>query len=134
MLLVRGKGGRERMVPLSSRARDAADELMRVDRPLRSTFLFPGRSPLRAMTRQGFDRILHDVALKAGLDPQHLSPHVLRHSFATHLLSHGADLRALQVLLGHADITTTQIYTHVLTERLQEALRQHHPLSEHAPA
>lgn len=134
MLLVRGKGGRERMVPLSSRARDAADELMRMDRPLRSMFLFPGRNPLRAMTRQGFDRILHDVALKAGLDPQRLSPHVLRHSFATHLLSHGADLRALQVLLGHADITTTQIYTHVLTERLQEALRHHHPLSEHAPA
>ncbi|RBM09325.1 tyrosine recombinase [Novacetimonas cocois] len=132
MLVVRGKGGRERMVPLSSRARDTADDLMRMDRPLSSPFLFPGRNPQRAMTRQGFDRILHDVALKAGLDPQSLSPHVLRHSFATHLLSHGADLRALQMLLGHADIATTQIYTHVLTERLQQALRQHHPLSEHA--
>ncbi|AHI24457.1 integrase/recombinase XerD [Komagataeibacter xylinus E25] len=81
------------------------------------------------MTRQGFDRIMHDVALRAGLDPQRLSPHVLRHSFATHLLAHGADLRALQVLLGHADIATTQIYTHVMLDRLRDAVAQHHPLS-----
>ncbi len=129
MMLVRGKGGRERMVPMSARAREAARALMEADAARRSPFLFPGRGVARPMTRQGFDRILHDVALRAGLDPARLSPHVLRHSFATHLLAHGADLRALQVLLGHADIATTQIYTHVMLDRLREAVADHHPLS-----
>ncbi|AXY21337.1 Tyrosine recombinase XerD [Komagataeibacter saccharivorans] len=130
MILVRGKGGRERMVPLSARARAAAHALMDIDSARGSPFLFPGRGKSQPMTRQGFDRILHDVALRAGLDPQRLSPHVLRHSFATHLLAHGADLRALQVLLGHADIATTQIYTHVMLDRLRDAVAAHHPLSE----
>ena len=134
VLLVRGKGGRERLVPLSDAARDAARalvsaELQRApDRPA-SPFLFAGRDPRRAMTRQGFDRILHETALKAGLDPDRLSPHVLRHSFASHMLAHGADLRSLQRLLGHADIATTQIYTHVLAERLQRLVEAHHPLA-----
>ena len=129
MLSVRGKGGRERLVPLSDTARRAAQALVVADAELGSPYLFPGRDPGRAMTRQAFDRILHDVALKAGLEPERLSPHVLRHSFATHLLTHGADLRALQMLLGHADIATTQIYTHVQTERLHRVVAEHHPLS-----
>nr|WP_255663267.1 tyrosine recombinase [Komagataeibacter sp. FNDCR2] len=129
MMLVRGKGGRERMVPMSARARAAARALMDMDAGRESPYLFPGRGPARAMTRQGFDRIMHDVALRAGLDPARLSPHVLRHSFATHLLAHGADLRALQVLLGHADIATTQIYTHVMLDRLRDAVARHHPLA-----
>ena len=129
MMVVRGKGGRQRLVPLSDSAREAARAVLRADAMLQSPYLFPGRVPTRAMTRQAFDRILHDVGLRAGLDPARLSPHVLRHSFATHLLAHGADLRALQVLLGHADIATTQIYTHVQTERLRQVVAEHHPLA-----
>ncbi len=131
-LMVRGKGGRERLVPLSDSAREAVKALMETDRALGSPFLFPGRNPAQPMTRQAFDRILHDVGLRAGLDPARLSPHVLRHSFATHLLAHGADLRALQMLLGHADIATTQIYTHVQTERLRQAVAACHPLAQQA--
>jgi integrase/recombinase XerD len=127
MLLVRGKGGKERVVPLSDQARAAAAALLAVSRA--SRFLFPGRDPRRPLTRQGFDRIVRQTALAAGLDPAGISPHVLRHSFASHMLARGADLRSLQVLLGHADITTTQIYTHVLQERLQRLVEQHHPLA-----
>lgn len=137
VLLVRGKGGRERIVPLSPEARSAAMRLVEsrvaADR-VPSPFLFAGRDPRRPLTRQGFDRILHEVALAAGLDPARLSPHVLRHSFASHMLAHGADLRSLQRLLGHADIATTQIYTHVLAERLQRLVEAHHPLATGAPA
>ncbi len=124
ILLIRGKGGRERMVPLSDAARDAAAAL-----PASGRWLFPGRNPARPLTRQGFDLILRDAALAAGLDPVGLSPHVLRHSFASHMLARGADLRCLQLLLGHADIATTQIYTHVLAERLQRLVEAHHPLA-----
>ena len=92
-------------------------------------YLFPGRDPRRALTRQAFFLLLRHVALEAGLDPARVSPHVLRHSFASHLLAHGADLRSLQMLLGHADIATTQIYTHVLAERLQRLVEAHHPLA-----
>jgi integrase/recombinase XerD len=92
-------------------------------------FLFSGRNPRLAMTRQGFALLLKQVALKAGIDPERLSPHVLRHSFASHLLAHGADMRSLQKLLGHADIATTQIYTHVLAARLQRLVEAHHPLA-----
>jgi integrase/recombinase XerD len=127
VLFVRGKGGRERIVPLSDAARAAAVALC-ADAP-ESPYLFAGRNPRRALTRQGFDKILHDVALLAGLDPAGLSPHVLRHSFASHMLARGADLRSLQMLLGHADIATTQIYTHVLAERLQRLVEAHHPLA-----
>jgi integrase/recombinase XerD len=127
MLFIRGKGGRERIVPLSEAARAAAAALC-ADAP-ESPYLFAGRNPRRPLTRQGFDKILRDAALQAGLDPAGLSPHVLRHSFASHMLAHGADLRSLQMLLGHADIATTQIYTHVLAERLQRLVETHHPLA-----
>lgn len=133
MVLIRGKGGRERLIPISHAAREAALALLHHDRDIDSPYLFPGRNPARALTRQGFDKILLHVALKAGIDPDLVSPHVLRHSFATHLLERGADLRALQMLLGHADIATTQIYTHVMQERLRQVLNQHHPLSDDAP-
>ncbi len=127
MLAVRGKGGRERLVPLGGAARRAAAALTaeREDK-----WLFPGRNPARAMTRQGFALMLKPVALAAGIDPARVSPHVLRHSFASHMLAHGADLRSLQSLLGHADIATTQIYTHVLPERLQRLVEAHHPLAD----
>jgi integrase/recombinase XerD len=128
LLAVRGKGGRERLVPVSTQARDAALALIAASP--RSRFIFPGREPGRPMTRQGFDRIVHATALAAGLDPARLSPHVLRHAFASHMLARGADLRSLQLLLGHADIATTQIYTHVLHERLHALVTAHHPLSD----
>lgn len=128
MLLVRGKGGRERFVPFSKGARQAAEALVRYDAMVDSPWLFPGRKPERPLTRQGFDRILYACAVKAGFDPKRVSPHVLRHSFATHLLNRGADLRALQMLLGHADIATTQIYTQVMGTRLKEVMNKHHPL------
>ena len=128
VLLVRGKGGKERMVPLSDEAKRAAAALVAGD-AADGRWLFPGRDPRRPMTRQGFALLLKQVALDAGLDPARVSPHVLRHSFASHLLARGADLRSLQLLLGHADIATTQIYTHVLAERLQRLVEQHHPLA-----
>ncbi len=127
MLLVRGKGGRERVVPLSDTAREAAAELVAGRAP--AVWLFPGRNPARALSRQGFDLILAEVGRRAGIDPDRLSPHVLRHSFASHMLARGADLRSLQMLLGHADIATTQIYTHVQAARLKHLLELHHPLS-----
>jgi integrase/recombinase XerD len=134
VLLVRGKGGKERIVPLSDAARDAAAALAATlgEGARQSRFLFAGRDPRQAMTRQGFALLLKQVALEAGLDPARVSPHVLRHSFASHLLARGADLRSLQLLLGHADIATTQIYTHVLAERLQRLVEAHHPLARHA--
>ena len=125
-LIVRGKGAKERMVLLSRPAREAAAALVAATP---GPWLFAGRDPRRAMTRQGLGLVLKQVALEAGLDPARVSPHVLRHSFASHMLARGADLRSLQVLLGHADIATTQIYTHVLTERLQELMQLHHPLA-----
>ena len=131
VLLVRGKGGRERIVPLSDAAREAAAALIAAQ-PAGLAWLFPGRPPRRPMTRQGFALLLKQVAMEAGLDPARVSPHVLRHSFASHLLARGADLRSLQLLLGHADIATTQIYTHVLAERLQRLIEAHHPLARAA--
>jgi integrase/recombinase XerD len=125
-LIVRGKGGKERMVLLSRPAREAAAALIAATP---GPFLFAGRDPSRAMTRQGLGLVLKQVALEANLDPGRVSPHVLRHSFASHMLARGADLRSLQILLGHADIATTQIYTHVLSERLQELVELHHPLA-----
>ena len=128
MLLIRGKGGKERIVPLSEQARQDAAALVAACGK-QGRWLFPGRDPRRPMTRQGFALLLKQVALDAGLHPARVSPHVLRHSFASHLLARGADLRSLQLLLGHADIATTQIYTHVLAERLQRLVEAHHPLA-----
>jgi integrase/recombinase XerD len=129
MLAVRGKGGRERLVPLGAAAREAAGAMTEgIDSP----WLFPGRDKRRAMTRQGFALLLKPLAAAAGIDPARVSPHVLRHSFASHMLARGADLRSLQMLLGHADISTTQIYTHVQPERLQQLVEAHHPLARPA--
>ena len=138
VMVVRGKGGKERMVPVGEPARRALTDY----RAVRSQFLRPGGDspwlfPSRAasgpggghLTRQRFGQLLKALALEAGLDPRQVSPHVLRHAFATHLLSHGADLRSVQQMLGHADISTTQIYTHVLDERLRALVQKHHPLS-----
>jgi integrase/recombinase XerD len=131
LLLIKGKGGRERLVPLSDASMQAARALIALSAPA-ERWLFPGRDPRRALTRQAFFLLLKQVALAAGLDPARVSPHVLRHSFASHLLARGADLRSLQMLLGHADIATTQIYTHVQAERLQRLVEAHHPLAVRA--
>jgi integrase/recombinase XerD len=125
LLIIRGKGGRERIVPLSDAARDAAAALPQH----KGKWLFPGRDTAQPLTRQAFGRMLKQVAQSAGIAASRVSPHVLRHSFASHMLARGADLRSLQTLLGHADIGTTQIYTHVLAERLQRLVEAHHPLA-----
>lgn len=135
MVLVRGKGGKERMVPLSAPARAAlADWLAERDAAetaarRKSRFLFPSRSAAGHFTREGFHALLKQLALAAGLNPAEVSPHKLRHAFATQLLEGGADLRVIQTLLGHADIATTEIYTHVATDRLRDLVLDHHPLA-----
>jgi integrase/recombinase XerD len=147
MLLVRGKGGKERLVPLSPPARAAlagwlprrdpreaeaaarAQALRRAPVPA-SKFLFPSGGRDGHLTRQGFHGLLKDVAARAGISPATVTPHVLRHAFATHLLAHGADLRSIQTLLGHADVSTTEIYTRVLDERLRALVLEHHPLAK----
>jgi len=132
-LLIKGKGGRERMVPLSGEARAAASAYMKV---LRETeegepkFLFPSRGAQGCLTRQHFALELKTLAAAAGVDTDKVSPHVLRHVFASGLLAAGADLRAVQQMLGHADISTTQIYTHVQAQRLVDAVQAHHPLAK----
>jgi integrase/recombinase XerD len=118
---VRGKGGRERLVPIPPRVR----ALVAAARPEGTRYVFPSTSRAGHLTRQGLGKMLKAAALEAGLDPARVSPHVLRHSFATHLLARGADLRSLQTLLGHADIATTQVYTRVMQERLRQALAAH---------
>lgn len=141
LLAIRGKGGRERLVPLNSRARAALERYLGVGSdpadgvtPMIATrHLFPSRSGGGHLTRQRFAQDLKDTALKAGLDPVRVSPHVLRHAFASHLLERGADLRSVQSLLGHADISTTEIYTHVLEERLKRLVTEHHPLAKKIP-
>ncbi|WP_421990464.1 tyrosine recombinase [Roseococcus sp.] len=135
LVTVRGKGAKERLVPISRRAREAAQAAQESLTPRgkgRATarkWLLPSRGANGHLTRQGVGLLLKQAALAGGLDPAKVSPHVLRHSFATHLLSRGADLRALQMLLGHADIATTQIYTRVLEERLRAVVEEHHPLA-----
>jgi len=128
-MIIKGKGGKERMVPLSGSAREAAAALLAAT-DAQSRYLFPGRDPRKPLTRQAFFLLLKQVALAAGLDPARVSPHVLRHSFATHMLAGGADLRSLQMLLGHADIATVEIYTHTQAERLRKAVEEGHPLSD----
>jgi integrase/recombinase XerD len=134
-LLITGKGNKERLVPLGSQARAAlADYLAARPAFLRegaaSAWLFPYHRAKGYLTRQQFAVMLKELALAAGLDPEAISPHTLRHSFASHLLEGGADLRVIQELLGHADISTTQIYTHVAGERLKKLVREHHPLAK----
>lgn len=133
-LTVIGKGNKERIVPLSDRCKSAIEEyLARLhtnSKLAESAFLFPANSADGHVTRQAFARDLKDLAIRAGLDPAKISPHVLRHAFASHLLQNGADLRAVQQLLGHSDISTTQIYTHVLDERLKQLVEDHHPLAK----
>ncbi|MEM7752075.1 MAG: site-specific tyrosine recombinase XerD [Pseudomonadota bacterium] len=141
MLLIRGKGGKERMVPLSMPARaalaawlklrDAGEEVARVERgQVASKFLFPSSAKAGHLTRHRFYGLVKELAVAAGINPDKVTPHTMRHAFATHLLAHGADLRAIQTLLGHADVATTEIYTHVLEERLKDLVLQHHPLAK----
>ena len=133
-LLVRGKGDKERLVPLGAPARAALAAYIAVRGHFlgegeSSRWLFPSRSAEGHLTRRWCGALLKELALAAGLDPARLSPHVLRHAFATHLLDHGADLRSVQAMLGHADIATTQIYTHVAGDRLHRLVTEHHPLA-----
>ncbi len=146
-LMIRGKGNKDRMVLLSRAAIEAMEKYdaarkslvpeksrtpaspKKADSP-ESPWLFPSNSKEGHLPRQVFARDLKDIAIRAGLNPSAVSPHVLRHAFASHLLQNGADLRAVQELLGHSDISTTQIYTHVLEERLQELVQTHHPLAK----
>ena len=132
-ILVKGKGGRERLVPVSQQAREVLSDYMKVLAEADgggSRWLFPSWSAEGHLTRQHFGLELKSLAREAGLDPSRVSPHVLRHGFASHLLEGGADLRAVQQMLGHADISTTQIYTHVQSERLREVVETHHPLAK----
>lgn len=138
MLVVLGKGGKERIVPLTETAMEALDAyaivresyLPRGRRAAASPWLFPSRSREGHLTRVRFAQLLKQLAMDAGVEPGKVSPHVLRHSFASHLLAHGADLRSLQQMLGHADIGTTQIYTHVLDARLKALVERAHPLAK----
>ncbi|HBF29446.1 site-specific tyrosine recombinase XerD [Rhizobium sp.] len=135
-LVVRGKGNKERLVPLSRSAIEALKrygDARNIDLTAKGTesgFLFPSISKQGYLPRQVFARELKDLAIRAGLNADSVSPHVLRHAFASHLLENGADLRVVQELLGHSDISTTQIYTHVLEERLQMLVQTHHPLAK----
>ncbi len=139
MLLVRGKGRKERLVPLSDRARlalgdwlaqrDREEALAKKNGKATSKFLFPSRGKAGHLTRQRFFVLIQELAVLAGIDPTTVTPHTLRHAFATHLLAGGADLRAIQTMLGHADVATTEIYTHVLDERLKALVLEHHPLA-----
>ncbi|SNR59091.1 site-specific tyrosine recombinase XerD [Puniceibacterium sediminis] len=139
MLLIRGKGGKERMVPLSPPAREALrlwlairedeeTEARSKGKP-HSAFLFASRGKSGHLTRHSFYITIKDIAVAAGVSPAKVTPHTLRHAFATHLLANGADLRAIQTFLGHADVATTEIYTHVLEERLRELVLEHHPMA-----
>ncbi len=142
LLTIKGKGGRERQVPLNTPAREALNRYLGLDaagvrepssrRATQSKWLFPSSGVQGHLTRQRFAQDLKELAELAGIAPERVSPHVLRHAFASHLLDRGADLRAVQQLLGHADISTTEIYTHVLEERLKRLVHQHHPLARAA--
>ncbi len=135
-VLVFGKGSKERMVPIGRSAREALNDYLTVResflkrRTKGDRYLFPSRSQSGHLTRQRLTQLLKELAVIAGIDPAKLSPHVLRHAFASHLLEGGADLRAVQAMLGHSDIATTEIYTHVQSERLAAAVREHHPLGK----
>lgn len=140
MMLVKGKGGKERLVPLSPPAREALaawlvvrdrieDEAARKGKAA-SRFLFPGRGAEGHIRREYFFRLVQKFAVTAGISPARVTPHQLRHAFATHLLAGGADLRAIQMMLGHSDISTVEIYTHVVDEQLKKLVLDHHPLAK----
>lgn len=140
-IMVTGKGGRDRLTPLTDAALTAVEAYRAVreahlpgpaaaSRKQAERYLFPSKTARAGhLTRERFAQMLHDLSLKAGLDPSKVSPHVMRHAFATHLLAHGADLRSVQTLLGHADVSTTEIYTHVLEARLKALVHDAHPLA-----
>ncbi|PID35859.1 MAG: tyrosine recombinase [Rhodobacterales bacterium] len=135
LVLVRGKGGKERLVPISQPARRAVNDWLAIrdaaeEAAKPSPYLFPSRGKAGHFTRHRFHGLLKEIAVTAGISPQKVTPHRLRHAFATHLLAGGADLRAIQAMLGHADIATTEIYTDVLEERLRELVLTHHPLAD----
>tara|TARA_E500000331_G_scaffold342407_1_gene375942 strand:+ start:4337 stop:5317 length:981 start_codon:yes stop_codon:yes gene_type:complete len=143
VILIRGKGGKERMIPIGNEATNAIAAYLEIRTAflsnidprgycLESVYMFPSRGKEGHLTRVRFSQLLKELAKDAHLDPEAVSPHVLRHSFASHLLAHGADLRSLQQMLGHADIATTQIYTHVLEERLRSLVETAHPMATHA--
>jgi integrase/recombinase XerD len=140
VLVVRGKGGKERMIPLHESARAAINAWLTTrgaelcKKKTTSPWLFPSHADSGHLTRQRMGQLLKDLAVTAGIDRRKVSPHVLRHAFASHLLDHGADLRSVQKMLGHADIATTQIYTHVADERLKTLVRDHHPLAKRTRA
>ena len=139
MILIKGKGSKERLVPLSPPAIEALDHWLKLrdekeDLSLkqglkRSRFLFPSNSKNGYLTRNWFFNKIKSWAIEAGIKSESVSPHTIRHAFATHLLSNGADLRVIQTLLGHSDITTTEIYTHIVNDKLKSTLEEHHPLS-----
>lgn len=133
-LLIHGKGAKERMVPMHESARDALNKWLEISEPIKTKsgikYVFPSTAKAGHITRDGFFKILKKCAVLAGISPNRVSPHVLRHSFASHLLAGGANLRAIQTMLGHEDISTTQIYTHVLPTALRNTVEQHHPLGK----
>lgn len=129
-LLIHGKGAKERIVPVHETAQNALQRWLEIRTPDDSKYIFPSNAASGHITRDGFFKILKKCAVLAGIEPARVTPHVLRHSFASHLLAHGANLRAIQTMLGHEDISTTQIYTHVLPEKLAAVVAEHHPLSE----
>ncbi|MBK1968008.1 site-specific tyrosine recombinase XerD [Brevundimonas diminuta] len=135
-LIVRGKGGKERLAPLNTAAREAikvwldARDAARKPNTSDSAWLFPSHGKTGHLTPRRFAQLLDQAAVMAGIDPARVSPHILRHAFATHLLEGGADLRVVQTLLGHADISTTQIYTHVAVDRLSQVVHANHPLAK----
>lgn len=131
-LLIHGKGAKERIVPMHEAAQHSLKKWMDLNDDSESKYVFPSHGKTGHITRDAFFKLLKKCATLAGIDPRRVSPHVLRHSFASHLLSNGANLRAIQTMLGHEDISTTQIYTHVLPEKLQQVVTEHHPLA-HQP-
>lgn len=128
-LLIHGKGAKERLVPMHEAAQDALHKWLELRGDNDSKYVFPTNSQTGHITRDGFFKILKKCAVLAGIDPHRVSPHVLRHSFASHLLANGANLRIIQTMLGHEDISTTQIYTHVLPEKLRDTVESAHPLA-----
>ncbi|MDP3641270.1 MAG: tyrosine-type recombinase/integrase, partial [Alphaproteobacteria bacterium] len=128
-LLITGKGNKQRIVPFNQSSKFALIHYIQSSQPSsKSGWLFPSSNSTNHLTRQRFFQIIKELAIDAGLDPLKVSPHVIRHAFATHLLNHGANLINVQKLLGHSDIATTEIYTHIMTDKLKETVFKHHPL------